>query len=189
MRKVAFFYANEEQAFEYARTVFNENKALFNTIELDITDDLDFLPDQESVIKNFLNNLKEGLHTDGYAFVEYENAGGYEIILGIAYLDKETEITDMLKRRRKQITDLFEKKQYALVCLNEDSTVVSVSIHNGKESARKKMEADYNNTITMQVDMNNDEVCPIQSSSIDSDRAEVIISDNDAYYWQIVEVD
>lgn len=77
----------------------------------------------------------------------------------------------------------MKKKEFALVCLNEDSTVVSVSVHSTKEKAFKKMEKEYNSTKEEYDDY------PIESSDIDDERAEVIISDSNAYYWQIVETE
>lgn len=101
-RNVIVYYASEENAYEISRSTGNRRDVL-SSIRLDVIDDgVDELEAEHNV-----DSLKQGLENDGYAYVEYENAAEYNIIIGVAYHGNTKPITSMLKERRQEITSMF----------------------------------------------------------------------------------
>lgn len=101
-KNIIAYYASEENAYEISRSTGNRRDVL-SSIRLDIIDD----GVSEAEAENHVKNLSEGLEEDGYAYVEYENAAEYNIIIGVAYHGKTKNITDLLKERRQEIVSMF----------------------------------------------------------------------------------
>ena len=102
-KNVIAYYASEENAYEIVRVIATCSDML-SRIRTTMTDD-DGIDELEA--KRNVESLKEGLENNGYAYVEYENAAEYNMLVGVAYHGKTKHITDMLKERRHEIISMF----------------------------------------------------------------------------------
>ena len=79
------------------------------------------------------------------------------------------------------------KKMYALVCVNEESEVVSVSVSESIETLRELMKKEYDAERDDAFRSGYEEYDLEELSYIDEDSASVAVEDSWSYEWTIVE--
>ena len=83
----------------------------------------------------------------------------------------------------------MEKKEiYVLICVNEENSVVSVSLHNTQEEAHNKMQEEYDCELTGMFDdcADDDDYEYVESTDISSTTAYINYGTDLTYRWTII---